>query len=56
MKYPSIAHSTTLVRLKLFHLHFFVLVCLLVVDFFLFRTTLKFITAFSQSLQEVAAA
>ena len=56
MKYPSIAHSTTLVRLKLFHLHFFVLVCLLVVDFFLFRTTLKFITALPQSLQEVAAA
>ena len=56
MKYPSIAHSTTLARLKLFHLHFFVLVCLLVVDFFLFRTTLKFITAFPQSLQEVAAA
>ena len=23
MKYPSIAHSTTLVRLKIFHLHFF---------------------------------
>ena len=56
MKYPSIAHSTTLVRLKLFHLHFFILVCLLVVDFFLFHTTLKFITAFPQSLQEVAAA
>ena len=56
MKYPSIAHSTTLVRLKLFHLHFFVFVFLLVVDFFLFRTTLKSITAFPQSLQEVAAA
>ena len=40
MKYPSIARSTTLVRLKLFLLHFFVFVCLLVVDFFLFHTTL----------------
>ena len=56
MKYPSIAHSTTLVRLKFFHLLFFVFVCLLVVEFFLFRTTLKSITVFAQSLQEVAAA
>ena len=56
MKYPSIAHSTTLVRLKIFHLHFFVIVFLLVVVFFLFRTKLKSIAAFPQSLQEVAAA
>ena len=33
MKYPSIAQSTTLVRLKLFHLHFFLFVYLLLLIF-----------------------
>ena len=48
MKYPNIAHSTTLVRLKLFHLHLFVFVCLLAVaDFFPISHNVKIYRSFS---------
>ena len=50
MKYPSIARSTTLVRLKLFHLHFFVLFVYLLLIFSYFAQRVKSIAAFPQSL------